>query len=45
MVEITGLDVASDVADGITVATFASAALLSVAMNLRDFRPNSRKPA
>jgi hypothetical protein len=38
MVEITGLDVPSDVADGITIATFGVAALLSIALNLRDFR-------
>jgi hypothetical protein len=43
MVEITGLDVPSDVADGITVATFAVAALLSIALNLSDFRANARK--
>jgi hypothetical protein len=43
MVELTGIDVPSDVADGITVATFALAALVSIALNLRDFRANSAK--
>lgn len=44
MAEITGIDVPSDVADGITVATFAVAALLSIALNIRDFRASLHKP-
>jgi hypothetical protein len=43
MVELTGLDVPPDLADGITAATFAVAALLSIALNIRDFRNRREK--